>query len=165
MQEQISKAEAAVEEAKSRFGEDHLELSYKLDELAVALKADGRLLEAANASAKAKAIRSKHFASESQEQAEKFGDASASEQTISASTWLKHLYRAALCGSALLLLFMIFIKETKPELKLARELIGSSAAAVTLQLLLFPLKSIPRPLKFIIVAIGTSLIWMLVGGS
>ena len=164
-QEEISKAEDAVAQSESRSGADQLETSYKLDELAAALKAGGRLLEAANASARAKTIRSRHFARESEKQDEKFGSASEAHQELSAVGWLKKLYRAALIGSAILLVVSVFVRSPRPELQLARELIGSSAAAALLQLSLFPVKTMPRILKIIIVIVGTSLIWMLVGGS
>lgn len=164
---EISDAESDLADAIARLGEEHLEVSYKLDKLAELLKANGRLLEAANTSAKAKALRHKLYKTESDKQGEKYGDASLhGKQPLTATGWLWLLYRGALALSTLVLVISIFYHPHEGLLSgLARELVGSSAAAVLIQLLLFPIKTIPRMVKLVIVAIGASMIWMLVSGG
>jgi len=164
---EISDAESDLADAIARLGEEHLEVSYKLDKLAELLKAKGRLLDAANTSARAKALRHKLYKTESDNQDEKYGDASLqSKQPLTATRWLWILYRGALVCTAVVLVITIFYHPQQGLLSgISRELIGSSAAAVLIQLLLFPIKTIPRILKLVIVAIGASFIWMIVSGG
>jgi predicted membrane-bound mannosyltransferase len=131
----ISDAKADLAETISRLGEEHIEVSYKLDKLAELLKANGQLLDAANTSAQAKALRQRLYKTESDQQSEKYGEASLdSKQPVSATGWLWLLYRIALGFSALVLVIAIFYHPQQGLVSgLFRELIGSSAAAVLIQ--------------------------------
>lgn len=154
----IEEAKAAVEETESKAGKDSLETSYKLDELAAILKESGHLLDAANATARAKSIRAKCFANESKRQEEQIGEVSAGKD-LSATGWLKVLYRFALGACSVILAIAIFLPSVTVGGMLTREIIGSLAAATLLQLILFPIKSIPRFLKYIIVLVASGGIW------
>ena len=160
----IATAGEAVKAAENQFGKDELEVSYKLDELAEALKEAGRLLDAANATARAKAIRAARFSLESKRQKDKLGDVP-TDESISAVGYLKLLYRAALIASALALFVSIFLPSNSLTLLVGRELLGSLSAATFLQLLLFPIKTLPRWAKYIVVAIVSGVLWAVLGGG
>ncbi len=155
----VSKAEDALLEAEHRVGKDHIEVSHRLDDLAEALKANGRALDAANARARAKAIRKALVVSEEIKHEAAFGSASAGPQPLSATAWMWKLHRIALVGSGLLTLLFIFLPHGTNSSIIVQDLIGSSCAATFFQLLLFPVKSIPRVLKYIIVAVAASIVW------
>jgi hypothetical protein len=157
-EELISQAEAAVKEAESTFGAEDVRTSYKLDELAAVLKANNHLLEAANISARARAIRSAGFAKESTEQEEKFGNASSGNQRMTAAEWLGKMHRFALIASAILFVITVLVPASGPYGSTTKNLIGSALAGVFLQLLLFPIKSLPRAVKWAIVIVGSGAI-------
>jgi len=153
--ETIQKAEAAVEEAKANYGQADVRVSYKLDELASVLKTSGRLLEAANASAKAKAIRTVSVVKESEDQAERFGELPDNNKRLSAVGWLKKLHRWAVVASLGVFIIVLFIPVRGSEATTAKNLVGTTIFGVFLQLLMFPIQSIPRIVKWTIVTIGT----------
>ena len=163
VESRIAAATEAVSAAEDQFGKDALEVSYKLDELAATLKDAGRLLDAANASARAKSIRSAKFSQESKRQEEQLGEIR-SDKSITAVGLLKVLYRAALAASALCMLVAIFLPSNSLTLFVGRELLGSISAGTFLQLLLFPIKTLPRWVKYIVVAILSGVLWAILGG-
>jgi hypothetical protein len=159
--EKILQAQAAVAEAESSFGNQDVRVSYKLDALADLLKERGRLLEAANAAARARAIRTEGFSKESQEQAQRYGDVSDGTGQLSAVQWLRRLHRWALVASAVGFVIALLFPTRDPTANTVKGLVGTSLAAVFIQLLLFPLKSMPRMMKWTIVAIGSGVIGMI----
>lgn len=162
LQDKIINAKAAIEETEAKSGEASLETSYKWDELAAALKEAGQLLDAANASAKAKTIRASIFAKESEQQRQKIGDVSV-KKDLTAVAALKILYRAAIGLAVVTLAIAIFLPSKSMGSFLTREAMGSVAAATLVQLFLFPIKTIPRILKYIIVAVISGIIWTVLG--
>jgi hypothetical protein len=159
-EEAIQRAEAAVDEAKSSYGEADVRVSYKLDELSLLLKESGRLLEAANAAAKAKAIRTATHAKESDEQSNKFGDLPDNSQRMSATAWLWKLHRWALVASLGIFAIILLIPASGMAAGITKNVAGSTMFGVFLQLLMFPIKSLPRITKWIIVAVGTGIVGM-----
>lgn len=158
----VAKAEAAVAEAESRVGKDHIEVSYKLDVLADALKADGRTLQAANAKARAKAIRMAQFVGEAAAQEKAYGDVSGADQPRSATAWLYVLRKGAMIAAGVVVVLSIILPGGNSNWMMAKDLVGSSAAAAFFQLMLFPVKSIPRIMKYVIVMLATSAVWALI---
>ena len=162
-EEQVARARAAFEEAQLAPGKDPIDVSHKLDELAAALKANGQLLEAANATAQAKLLRRASFGEQSEEQEKKFGSASQLDQQLSAVGWLRKLRRIALIVCAVSFLLAVIYPASTPNVAMIRDLIASAFAGSCLQLLLFPIKSLPRLTKFAIVAIGSGLVMAILG--
>lgn len=160
--DKISKAKLAIEESEAKSGEMSLETSYKWDELAAALKECGQLLDAANATAKAKSIRASVFAKDSKQQEAKIGKI-ATSKNITAVGALKVLYGLAICVATVLVVVAIFLPSKTFESFLSREALGSISIATLIQLCLFPIKSIPRPLKYVIVAIASGVFWSILG--
>ncbi len=159
----LLKEHEAVHEAESRLGNNHIEVSFKLDELAAALKAKGRLLDAANATARAKAIRAEWYGKESSLQEEKTGSVHRTDKQLSAVGWLKNLYRTALVGTGAILLLFVLLPASMLGGQVVKEIVGSTCAASFLQLLLFRIKSMPLVIRLILIALGSGLIWILVG--
>lgn len=160
----IEELQAELSAAEQQFGASSLEVSYKLDELATAYKNSEHLLDAANTSARAKSIRAAIYGKDAQRQEEKIGPLKQSN-SLTATRALKILYRAALVGSIAILIAAIFMPSGSLGSFLAREAVGSVAAATLVQLSLFPIKSMPRFLKYITVAIISGVIWSLLSGG
>lgn len=154
----ISKLQAAVAEAESTFGSNDVRVSYKLDELASALKANGKLLDAANVTARAKTIRSANFAKETAEQDQRYGAVASDSERLTAVGWLNKLHRLALIASAVLFLITLLIPARDSSAAVIKGIVGSTFAATFLQLLLFPIKSLPRYAKWVIVGVGSGII-------
>ena len=161
-QDKINQTRLGLAETEAQKGKNSLEVSYKLDELADLLKEDGHLLDAANTSARAKSIRAAHFALEANKQQEKIGDISKPGERTAVG-WLKILHKSATIGCAVLLIFTIFMSKQSMQNFIAREIFGGLLAGALVQLLLFPIKSIPRWAKYVIVAISSALIWGAIG--
>ena len=161
--EQVEKARAAYEEAQSAPGKDAISVSHKLDELAAALKANGQLLEAANATAQAKLLRRATLGEQSEEQEKKFGSASQVDPQLSAVGWLRKLRRIALVACTVAFVLALIYPASTPNAVMIRDLIASAFAGTCLQLLLFPIKSLPRLTKFAIVAIGSGIVMAVLG--
>ena len=157
-EETIQQAQAAVDEAKSNYGEADVRVSYKLDELSSALKANGRLLDAANAAAKARSIRTASTSKESDEQAQKYGELSDNNRGLSATDWLRKLHRWAIVASLGVFIIVTLIPAPSGAASITKNLVGTGMFGVFLQLLLFPIKSLPRLTKWVIVAIGSGMV-------
>lgn len=159
----VNQARAALEEAEARAGKDSLETSYKLDELAAALKENGQALDSANASARARAIRAAAFHKESERQEEQLGEVRA-DHDLSAAGYLRLLHRVAIGAMIVGLGAAIFMPRNSLGTEIERELLGSAAAATLIQLLLFPIKAIPRWVKYLIITATAGGLWSFLGG-
>ena len=160
----IDELKSELASSEQQFGSSSLEVSYKLDELATALKEAGHLLDAANATARAKSIRASIYNKDAKHQEEQIGPLHANND-LTATKALRILYKVGLALSAIALLFAVFMPSGSFGSMLARETVGPVAAATLVQLALFPIKSIPRILKYIAVAIVSGVIWAVLSGG
>lgn len=153
----LLKAQAAVDEAKANFGDNDIRVSYKLDELADALKRNGRLLDAANASARARSLRTVARAVQSDEQARKYGEISSDNKPLSAVGWLKKLHSWAIVISLAAFVIVMLV----PLEGMIKGLVATTIFGTFIQLLLFPVKSIPRLVKWVIVAAASGAVGLI----
>lgn len=160
----IDELKSELASTEQQFGSNSLEVSYKLDELATALKDSGQLLDAANATARAKALRASIYNKDAKHQEEQIGPLH-SNNNLTATKALKIFYQVGLALSAIALLFAIFMPSGSLGSMLAREAVGSVSAATLVQLALFPVKSMPRILKYITVAVVSGVIWSVLSGG
>ena len=159
----VNQARAALEEAEARTGKDSLETSYKLDDLAASLKENGQALDSANASARARTIRAAAFAKESERQEEQLGEVRA-DTSLTATGTLRILYKVALGAMLVLIGVAVFMPRRTLGTEIERELLGSFAAGTLIQLLLFPIKTLPRWVKYMLVVVAAGGLWAFLSG-
>jgi hypothetical protein len=157
MQQEVDRLQTAVAETSERLGNSHVEVAYRLEELATAMRANSQLLDAANAQAKAKAIRKAALANDTAG-AELIENGSLS--LISDRNRNVAFKRYLLVGCAALFVVSLLFKSVSSSAAIVLGVVGPAALSL-LVIFAFSHLKMNRTVKYTIITAICGLIWEL----